>query len=73
MTSPSYHLPDLSRRAFARTNPQTVMQRAAIVQELLPHTIAIGEICCGDCSIQAAVYQQIGIQRYCGLDSSQRS
>src|SRR5687767_6120184 len=69
MTTPSYHLPNLSRRTFARTNPQTVAQRAAIIQELLPGTTSIGEICCGDCANQSAVYREVlGVQRYCGLD-----
>ncbi len=64
-----YQIPDLNKRSFARTNPQTVAQRAAILQELLPGLESIAEICCGDCSRQGEVYRrQLGVQTYRGLD-----
>lgn len=63
------HVPDLTRRAFARTNAQTIAQRIGLIKELLPNTEAIAEICCGDCSRQWQAYQeQLGIGRYRGLD-----
>jgi len=65
----SYHTPDLNRVAFARTNPQTINQRIAILQELLPNVKSIAEICCGDCSRQWEAYHQaLNIETYCGLD-----
>jgi hypothetical protein len=65
-----YHLtnPD---HPFARTNIQTIQQRAEILCELLPGVQSIAEICCGDCRMQAQVYrEQLGIQIYRGLDIS---
>jgi hypothetical protein len=43
-----YRTPNLTRRAFARTNLQTITQRAALLQQLLPGLASIAEICCGD-------------------------
>lgn len=64
-----FHTPNPSRRSFAKTNPQTVTQRAALITELLPDTHSIGELCCGDCSHQWRTYtQQLSLTRYCGLD-----
>jgi hypothetical protein len=64
-----YHTPDLNRVAFARTNPQTLNQRVAILRELLPDVKSIAEICCGDCSRQWEVYHRaLDIKTYCGLD-----
>jgi hypothetical protein len=64
-----YRTPNLTRRAFARTNRQTITQRVALLQELLPDLSSIAEICCGDCSQQAAAYRQhLGIEIYRGLD-----
>jgi hypothetical protein len=61
--------PDLSRRAFARTNTETVAQRVALLRELCPAVASIGEICCGDCSRQHAAYRdELGVQRYRALD-----
>jgi hypothetical protein len=64
-----YRTPDLSKRSFARTNAQTIDQRVAVLRELLPGVKSIAEICCGDCSRQAAAYRQsLGIETYRGLD-----
>lgn len=40
------HTPDLTKRAFARTNPQTIAQRVALLRELLPGVTSIAELCC---------------------------
>lgn len=64
-----YHIPDLARRAFARTNRQTISQRAAILQELLPNARSIADICCGDCTRQREIYlQTLNLESYRGLD-----
>lgn len=64
-----YRIPDPHKHTFARTNPQTIAQRVALLQELWPHTRSIAEICCGDCTNQWQAYtQQLGIENYCGLD-----
>ncbi len=64
-----YQLPDPIQRPFARTNVQTIRQRAALLRELLPNTRAIAELCCGDCSAQSEIYRsQLHIERYVGLD-----
>jgi hypothetical protein len=63
-----YQLPNSG--SFARTNRQTIAQRAALLQELLPDVQSIGELCCGDCSRQAEAYRQIDITHYIGLDIS---
>lgn len=56
-------------RPFARTNPQTIAQRAKLLQELVPQVQRIAELCCGDCIDQWRVYtQQLGVKTYCGLD-----
>jgi len=47
-----YQLTNAAHAAFARTNVQTIAQRADLLRELLPHVRAIGELCCGDCSRQ---------------------
>ena len=58
-------------RHFARTNRQTIAQRAAILQEFGYVAPAIAEICCGDCRRQQAIYRQtLQTTRYCGLDLS---
>ncbi len=63
-----YRLPDLAR-PFARTNAQTIAQRVALLRELLPGARAIGELCCGDCRAQSAIYRhELAIERYHGLD-----
>jgi len=70
MTDPlHFQTPNPARRSFARTNAQTIAQRAALLTELLPNTQSIVEICCGDCSGQKQIYtEQLGIQRFAGLD-----
>lgn len=66
---PHYQLPDPTQRPFARTNVQTIQQRAALLHELLPNTHAIAELCCGDCSAQDDIYRShLHIERYVGLD-----
>lgn len=66
---PDYQLPDPTQRPFARTNVQTIQQRAALLRELLPDTRTIAELCCGDCSAQRDIYRaQLHIDRYTGLD-----
>ncbi len=63
-----YRLPDLAR-PFARTNAQTIAQRVALLRELLPGARAIGELCCGDCRAQSAIYRhELAVERYHGLD-----
>jgi hypothetical protein len=65
----TYQTPDLDRRAFARTNAQTIGQRGALLRELVPGLQSVAELCCGDCSRQAEVYRhELGIERYRGLD-----
>lgn len=67
--STEHQLPDLTRRAFARTNRQTISQRATLLQELLPGTRSIAEICCGGCARQWQLYRRrLGLERYGGLD-----
>ncbi len=64
-----YHTPDLTKRAFARTNRQTLTQRAAILRQLIPNARRIADICCGDCSRQRKIYfQELDILDYRGLD-----
>lgn len=64
----TYHTPGGAQ--FARTNRQTIAQRVALLRQLLPGVQSIGELCCGDCSRQAAAYRDIGVDRYVGLDIS---
>jgi hypothetical protein len=65
----SNRLPDLSRRAFARTNEQTIAQRIHILRELAPDVHSIAEICCGDCLRQHNAYKhELGVQIFRGLD-----
>lgn len=64
------NLPDI-HHPFARTNIQTVRQRAGLLQELTPGIASIAEICCGDCQTQYDTYRsELGIQRFRGLDLS---
>ena len=61
--------PDVARGVFARTNVQTITQRVALVRELLPGTMHIAELCCGDFQQQADLYQMhLGVKRVVGLD-----
>jgi hypothetical protein len=66
---PAYNTPDLSHAGFARTNRQTIAQRAALICELLPETRRIAELCCGDCAAQYESYRAAlpGLT-FCGLD-----
>ncbi len=66
---PVYNTPDLDRAGFARTNRQTIGQRAALIRALLPETRSIAELCCGDCTAQWELYQETlpGLT-FCGLD-----
>lgn len=66
---PSYNTPDPQRAGFARTNRQTIEQRAALICELLPATRSIAELCCGDCAAQWALYRAAlpGLT-FCSLD-----
>lgn len=71
-TNNAYHRSAPGVKPFARTNPQTIQQRAKLLQELVPGIQSIGELCCGDCSDQKRVYtEQLGISRYTGLDLEQ--
>jgi len=64
------NLPDI-RHPFARTNIQTIRQRAGLLRELLPSISSIAEICCGDCRAQYDIYHsELGMQRFRGLDLS---
>lgn len=65
----SSHIPDFAKKAFARTNPQTIMQRVDLLRELLPGVASIAELCCGDCAQQATIYRrELGVEGYRGLD-----
>jgi hypothetical protein len=67
--SQPYQRPNFERTAFARTNIQTIQQRAVILKELLPNIRLLAEVCCGDCSRQRDVYTQVlGLERFCGVD-----
>jgi hypothetical protein len=58
-------------RPFARTNRQTIQQRANLLRELGCERPSIAEICCGDCRRQRQIYQQtLQVENYCGLDLS---
>lgn len=66
--SSGYRLPDLAR-PFARTNVQTIAQRAGLIRALLPEAQSIGELCCGDCRAQWTTYRrELGSVSYHGLD-----
>jgi hypothetical protein len=69
MNNPS-RLSNLFRRAFARTNTQTIVQRVSILRELVPGSRAVSEICCGDCSpaIGGEPYQYEPREK-CGVQS----
>lgn len=69
MKTSTPRLPGLSRRGFARTNAQTIAQRAVLLRELVPGIRSVAEICCGDCSRQHQVYtRELGVQTFHGLD-----
>lgn len=64
-----YQLPDFSKKSFAQTNSQTILQRALLLKELFTTPISIAELCCGDCSQQFQTYsKELNLKRYCGLD-----
>ena len=67
--SKDYQIPDLNKWSFARTNPQTIAQRARLLEELFPKIESIAEICCGDCTQQWQAYRQhLPIRAFQGLD-----
>lgn len=69
-TSMTYHIAQAGR-PFARTNRQTIQQRAEILSQLGYRQSAIAEICCGDGQRQQQIYHaQLQATRYCGLDIS---
>ena len=69
MMNTKYRIPDLTRQTFARTNHQTVDQRADILRELLPNVKSVAEICCGNCTQQWEIYRRrLDLESYCGLD-----
>lgn len=53
---------------YARTNIQTVRQRAQIIKDFLPKTHTIAEICCGDFTRQDQVYRRELGAHTAGLD-----
>ncbi len=60
---------DHSRKTFAKTNIDTVLQRVEIIKTLLPDVKTIGEICCGDCTRQFEIYKEnFALSSYRGLD-----
>jgi hypothetical protein len=64
-----YRVPEPGSTSFARTNLQTIQQRAALLREIFPGVKTIAEICCGDCSRQNTIYgKTLRIERYAGLD-----
>jgi hypothetical protein len=65
----AHNTPDLSSLGFARTNRQTIAQRAALIRALLPETRSLAEVCCGDCTAQWAIYGEMlpGLT-FCSLD-----
>lgn len=68
MKGSGYHLAP-SERAFARTNRQTIIQRAQVLQKLGYAQPTIAEICCGDCQRQQQIYHALlPAKTYCGLD-----
>jgi hypothetical protein len=69
MKTSTARTPDLSKRAFARTNAQTIAQRVSLLRELAPGIHSVAEICCGDFSRQQQAYQsELGVQSVRGLD-----
>ena len=70
LVNTDYQVPDLSKQRFARTNLQTVIQRANLLRELLPNVASIAELCSGNCSRQWRLYtQQLGIRQFRCLDT----
>jgi hypothetical protein len=69
MMRTEYHTPDLTKRAYARTNRQTIAQRVTILRQLIWDAKRIADICCGDCSRQREIYlQELDLLDYRGLD-----
>lgn len=65
----SANTPDLTRRGYARTNIQTIGQRAAMLRVLVPQVRSVAELCCGDCRVQDALYRRaLGLTAFRGLD-----
>ena len=64
-----YNIPNPNKQYFARTNIQTIQQRAYLMQEFVPSVRSIAEICCGDCTRQFEIYKaELNLQRYQCLD-----
>ena len=64
-----YQTPNLTRKSFARTNSQTILQRISLLKEFVPSVNSIAEICCGDCTKQFQAYSNyLNVQTYRGLD-----
>ncbi len=56
-------------RPFARTNRQTIWQRAQILRHLGYWQPTIAEVCCGDCQRQQQIYRELlQVKTFCGLD-----
>ena len=65
----NYQIPDLNKKAFARTNAQTISHRVVLLKELVPDVHAIAEICCGDSMQQYQAYiNRLGVSAYHCLD-----
>ena len=54
----NYRTPNLNQHTFASTNAQTVAQRLQLLQELVPQTGSLAELCCGDCYRQWHAYTE---------------
>jgi hypothetical protein len=66
----NYHITQ-PERPFARTNRQTIYQRANLLHELGYERPSIAEICCGDCRQQQQIYRKVlRVENFCGLDLS---
>lgn len=63
-----YRVP-VAGRAFVHTNPQTVMQRAVLLETYFPGIQSIAELCCGNCLEQWQLYRErLGVHQFLGLD-----
>lgn len=70
MAASEYHITQ-PQRPFARTNRQTIHQRAQLLRELGYAGSTIAEICCGDCQQQQRIYRDdLQVETYRGLDLS---
>lgn len=70
MTGKIYHIAQ-PEGPFARTNRQTIIQRARLLLQLGYDKPTIAEICCGDCRRQQQLYHELlRTKTYYGLDIS---